>query len=697
MSTRSIAFVAILLLTGGALVLTQRRKADAPAGPEAVSNFIASSEREMSRLPARFTRLSDEEEIAAGDRLVGLAAHSNSPTTEKYLQAVGARVARGAHRKLPYRFHYWSEPTFVNAFALPGGHIVVGQGLLELMDSEDELASVLGHEIEHVNLYHCAERLQVEAAIRKVPLGGITWLPIMLFQAGYHKDQELEADRAGLQLAVLAGYSPGGALRFEEKFERLYQRYVKGKQPKAGSPVDEILVGSVSVLRDYFRTHPPPSERLDQMHRLIDSNHWDATKPETDLRIGWIFWKERAKRAYESQRYEVAAAWAERTLKTEPRQPEALQVLAESRMAMAEFPASSAAFKKLLEINPENLKAMQHYADALGASKNANQAVAEFRAWASKTTLPQARTEVAGLAAMAGELGPSQSALAQAHSGEDGWDRDGILRLATWHYRAARFDTAEALMNYLLPAQGNKTRPSDTLAWLLIERNQYQEALWDFDGDAEGRVGRAVVQWRTLDLDSALSGFDRVAASDPSWRNPRWVAGFFTPGVVETISQMLRAQVNLARELKQRGELPEVIEILNHAVNFSQVESALRLDPHSAEGWLLHGRFAVRGAYYDVAKKDFEKVISFEPKRFEAYTELDAMLARDAQFTRMIGFWSGYIPLVPDDGRGWLGRARNHARAGDLRAAALDAEQACKRNNQDGCQLQQEYRAKVRD
>ena len=697
MSTRRIALVAILMLTSGALMFTERRKADAPASPAAVTNFIASSERELSRLPARFTRMSDEEEIRAGDSLLGLAAKSNSPVTEKYLQEVGAKVARGAHRKLPYRFHYKNDPAFVNAYALPGGHIIVGQGLLELMDSEDELAMVLGHEIEHVDLYHCAERLQVEAATRRIPLAGVFALPVMLFQAGYHKDQELEADRAGLQLAVLAGYSPGGALRFEEKFERLYQRYVKGKQPKAGSPVDEILVGGVGVLRDYFRTHPRPRERLDQMHRLIDSNHWDAAKSETDLRIGWIFWTERARRAYESQRYEAAATWAERTLKTEPRQPGALRILGESRMAMAEFAAAAAAFRKFLEINPEDLSAMRRYADALGATKGANPALAEFRAWAAKTTLPQAHAEIAGLAAMTGDLAPSQSALGQTRSGGGEWERDGIWRLAIWHYRAGRLDTAETLLNYLFPRRLNEARTSDTLAWLLVERGQLQEAFAGFEKDAEGQAGRTIVQWRLLDLDTALAGFDSVAKTAPMWRNPQWVAGFYSPGVFETMSQMLRAQTNLARKVKMRAELPEVLEILKGATQLSQVESALRLDPHSAEGWLRHGRLAVHGAPYPRARIDFEKVISLDPKRFEAYAELDAMLARDAQFARMIGFWSAYIQLVPEDGRGWLGRARNHARAGELRAAALDAEQACQLQNQDGCQLQQEYRAKIRN
>ena len=47
-----------------------------------------------------------------------------------YISEVGARVAEHAHRKLPYKFHYIPQEEFVNAFALPGGHVFIGKGLL---------------------------------------------------------------------------------------------------------------------------------------------------------------------------------------------------------------------------------------------------------------------------------------------------------------------------------------------------------------------------------------------------------------------------------------------------------------------------------------------------------------------------------------------------------------------------------------
>lgn len=102
-----------------------------------------------------------------------------------------------------------------NAFALPGGHVAIGRDLLRLMESEDELAAVIGHEMAHVDLRHCIERLQYELTARKAGLDVVyivTSIPIVLFHAGYSKNQEIDADRIGLQYAVAEGYSPWGAI-----------------------------------------------------------------------------------------------------------------------------------------------------------------------------------------------------------------------------------------------------------------------------------------------------------------------------------------------------------------------------------------------------------------------------------------------------------------------------------------------------
>ena len=282
-----------LLLLLAALVLSQTRRIDAPVGPNAVLYLIADTERELTRLPMAYTRISDSDEIRIGD---GIAAAEQSRLSdedkviEAYVKTVGSRIAANAHRKLPYRFHYIPERYFVNAFALPGGHVFIGAGLLALMDNEDELASVLAHEVEHIDHYHCAERLQVEAAVRKIPLGGVVEIPIELFQAGYNKDQELEADREGTRLAVKAGYSPEGAIQLFAKFQKMEEQFDSGKP---SGPAEEMSGAAIEVLTGYFRSHPPSSDRIAQIRSLIAQERWAAAELKP-LQVKYIFLRYRA-------------------------------------------------------------------------------------------------------------------------------------------------------------------------------------------------------------------------------------------------------------------------------------------------------------------------------------------------------------------------------------------------------------------
>ncbi|MBZ5525236.1 MAG: M48 family metalloprotease [Acidobacteriia bacterium] len=283
---RWLMVVALAVVSGAALYYSERQKIDSHVGPEAVVNKIANVQRELSRVPARVVRLSDEEEIQIGNDMAGRYADRNRGGSEedaaidKYVTAVGLNIAARAHRKLNYKFYYIPDTGFINAFALPGGHIFIGKGLIQLMESEDELASVLGHEVEHVDHYHCNERVSVEARLRNLPLSGLIALPIELFEAGYSKEQELEADRDGTALAVMAGYSAQGAIDMFEAFDRLYQRV----ESKPQSPDQELSKVAIETITGYFRSHPLPQERVQQIQSLIASQSW-AERKQRPLRV----------------------------------------------------------------------------------------------------------------------------------------------------------------------------------------------------------------------------------------------------------------------------------------------------------------------------------------------------------------------------------------------------------------------------
>ncbi len=138
--------------------------------------------------------------------------------------------------------------------------------------------------MEHIDHYHCAERVQIEAQLRHLQLGMVGTLleiPLAVWEAGYNKDEELEADREGIRLAVLGGYSPYGAVSLFEKFGNLQKEYVI----HAETPEDELSELALQSLEGYFRSHPEPSERRAQANRLIAQEGWQERKAQRAFRV----------------------------------------------------------------------------------------------------------------------------------------------------------------------------------------------------------------------------------------------------------------------------------------------------------------------------------------------------------------------------------------------------------------------------
>ena len=367
-------WAAVLLLLTAALIWSEVTKPRAPVGPQPILNLIADSERELTRLPVAFTPLPDAEEISIGKQLEQVYVSQLEPNQdraiEQYVQRVGALEATHAHRKLPYRFHYVPGLDFVNAFALPGGAVFIGGGLMSLMDTEDELAAVLGHELEHIDHYHCAERIQIEAALHRTPAGEWVAFPVEVFVAGYSKSQELEADREGAKLAAASGYSPLGAIQMFQAFER----FDPEKNARAGTPQEELSGIAQQALEGYFRSHPSNPERIDQIQQLIADdqlpNH-QSTKP---LQVAYVFLTERAwrsvqaaqarpvlflsgkeKREWEAERvkqYNQAVELASQSLALVPDQPRATEIVGVAKLGLGDFAATAAIYRELLPRYP---------------------------------------------------------------------------------------------------------------------------------------------------------------------------------------------------------------------------------------------------------------------------------------------------------------------------------------------------------
>jgi predicted Zn-dependent protease len=214
--------------------------------------------------------LSDADESGIGRILAekfatkrGLAPTPQVENIEKYLQTVGDRVAANVPRPLSYRFHFDPDPGFRSAVALPGGQIFVGGGILALLDSEDQLATILGHEIEHVALNQCQDRLLRLLGEQHLSPPQAERLSVEKFFENYGHDGELAADREGVKLAVAAGYSPKSVVRLLETFLLLAER-------SPGTPND-----SKTMLQ----------ERIAQIRSVIEKDNLSIPISEKPLRL----------------------------------------------------------------------------------------------------------------------------------------------------------------------------------------------------------------------------------------------------------------------------------------------------------------------------------------------------------------------------------------------------------------------------
>ena len=238
----------------------------APAGAQAPTTLPATTPAPVATEPApaekpafNWKSPSREEEIALGREitgsLLGAAPLVKDDKLQQYVNKVGRWVASQSEREyLPWKFGV-IDSADLNAFAMPGGYVLITKGLYQKMQNEAQLASVLGHEIAHVVKKHQLKVLQKQQLLN-MGAGKITDLfgkkdklakkvvgtGAEISARGLDKDAEFEADRMGLTLAYRAGYDAYG---LPDVLQTI------GQTNKSDS--------SVALL---FKTHPAPDERL---------------------------------------------------------------------------------------------------------------------------------------------------------------------------------------------------------------------------------------------------------------------------------------------------------------------------------------------------------------------------------------------------------------------------------------------------
>jgi predicted Zn-dependent protease len=239
--------------------------------------------------------ISQDEEIALGDALtagfLGAAPLHPDANVQRYVNRVGKWLALHSDRPdLPWTFSVIDTET-INAFAMPGGSVIISSGLLKRLASESELAGVLGHEIAHVVKRHQISAIQssakgdllksigTEVASDRIGsrggVAGQVLKPYALDVAGnlikdgfflrpLDRGMETEADQMGVVIATRSGYDPFG------------------------------LVAALQMLAQYkgdadaasvFSTHPPPSERIAELEKFLPTVERYASQPQLEGRF----------------------------------------------------------------------------------------------------------------------------------------------------------------------------------------------------------------------------------------------------------------------------------------------------------------------------------------------------------------------------------------------------------------------------
>ena len=181
----------------------------------------------------------------------------------RYVNLVGKSLAiYSSRQELDFRFGILDTED-VNAFACPGGYVLITRGAIQLMESEAELASLLSHELSHVTLKHSgnfeeqgASVLDVISAIMapggdlvsSVTKNAVDGMVNQFFEKGRKKEEEIESDKAGIIYMNQAGYDLDSSITYLKKLD--------------SSQHNEVAL----------KTHPPTSERITELGNFITQN-----------------------------------------------------------------------------------------------------------------------------------------------------------------------------------------------------------------------------------------------------------------------------------------------------------------------------------------------------------------------------------------------------------------------------------------
>lgn len=214
-----------------------------------------------------WSTVTEEQEIALGieahKQLIEEYGYYDDPALQAYVAEIGERLLPYTHRPdFPYQFTVLDSEV-VNAFATPG-YVYVTRGVLAQLQSEAELAALLGHELAHITARHVPQQIGQRQTVdvlgwlvdRVSGAPVVSQAAVLLFEAhlsGYSRAAEREADRLGAEYATAAGYDPAAMRDLLQSLRDLERMRADAGHPAAGG--------------GWFATHPHTGERLQNARR----------------------------------------------------------------------------------------------------------------------------------------------------------------------------------------------------------------------------------------------------------------------------------------------------------------------------------------------------------------------------------------------------------------------------------------------
>ena len=270
------------------------------------------------------------------------------PAVNNYVNRIGKRILQSLDpQPFEYRFFVLNTPD-VNAFAVPGGLVFINSGLILLVENEDELASVICHEIGHVVARHIAKRSEKSQIISLASLGAILAAVLVGGQAAgaittttlaasqtamlkYSREDEEEADYLGLKFMMRAQYDTRCMITMLKKFRRI-------TGPASGDPPTYLL------------THPAVEERTGELE--IQMARYPQTKvvhnPAGNLH------RIQTKLIAEEKDIARSVTYFENYLKRQPDDPEAFFGLGLAQKRMGALDRAIENFSKAASLIPED-------------------------------------------------------------------------------------------------------------------------------------------------------------------------------------------------------------------------------------------------------------------------------------------------------------------------------------------------------